>query len=461
MSVAMMESPPAAVEGQAAEPGAALPDAPIAQPITNRKHTINSLFFSVQPLILSGAMLPATAYVIHSLGPTAYGQWTTAASLIAVANVLTNLGLRGPFVRSVAANPETGGSALADQLGIRLVLAVLSGVVAIAACVAGCMFAGWPPVVLFCTIIGAVGLIFGTINATAFDLLQGLQRLSMVAIFTMISGVILTGTSVLVVWRGGGPIGVAVAYLLGPTVAAALSLYVIHKKYPVTISWHPGRSARLLWNARFFAAQQLVNTASDKVTGITVASLLGQTAMGYFAAGSLLADRLSMLPDGLGNAAYSTMARASQRGARAVVEVLNHYLLLAVLVCLPATLLITLLAGPIARLLFPHQPEVCQDVIRITVWLLPLAGIECILGYSLNALHKDAAQARASLFSAIHLLFAGFLVWKFGLIGASWAMVLRSVVRLAVIMPCVVRTFGPLIRESRRTKSTIVTEVTA
>jgi Na+-driven multidrug efflux pump len=88
-------------------------------------------------------------------------------------------------------------------------------------------------------------------------------------------------------------------------------------------------------------------------------------------------------------------------------------------------------------------------VIRITIWILPLMAVEHVLTNTLNALHKDAAQAWASLWGSVHILIAFWLVWQFGMVGACWAMVLRPVVRLAVIMPCAIRTLRPYWREYR------------
>ena len=51
------------------------------------------------------------AFIIRQLGPTGYGQWAVATSLLAVSTVLTNLGLRGAFVRAVAATRLGGAGA--------------------------------------------------------------------------------------------------------------------------------------------------------------------------------------------------------------------------------------------------------------------------------------------------------------------------------------------------------------
>src|SRR5918993_4486065 len=64
-----------------------------------RRTFYSAAIYSAQPVFLSALMLPVTAYVIRSLGPTQYGQWATATTLAAAVAFLTNPGLRGTFVR--------------------------------------------------------------------------------------------------------------------------------------------------------------------------------------------------------------------------------------------------------------------------------------------------------------------------------------------------------------------------
>src|SRR3954463_158637 len=75
---------------------------------------------SVAPLALNLISVPALAYIIRRLGPANYAQWTTAAALLATCAVVSNPGLRGAFVRAVAAEPASAPVAVAEQLGLRL-----------------------------------------------------------------------------------------------------------------------------------------------------------------------------------------------------------------------------------------------------------------------------------------------------------------------------------------------------
>ena len=46
-------------------------------------------------------------------------------------------------------------------------------------------------------------------------------------------------------------------------------------------------------------------------------------------------------------------------------------------------------AEPLGRLLFPRDPALFAAVVRVTIWSLPLFGIESVMGYALNAAGAD------------------------------------------------------------------------
>ena len=166
---------------------------------------------SLQPLLLNALSLPVMAYIIRRLGPENYGQWMVATSLLAVCSILTGLGLRGAFVRKLAADPASAGVALAEQLGLRLLLASLAAMLTVLIC----RLLGYSSLVQGCAIVGAAGLALTTIATTLADLLQSFQRIKTLAAVNLMAGLALTGVSIIVAYCGAGPVGMAAAYLTG------------------------------------------------------------------------------------------------------------------------------------------------------------------------------------------------------------------------------------------------------
>ena len=429
-------------------PASEAPEATPCEPAPrhNRRLLVGAACSSLQPLFLSALMLPATAYVIRSLGPTGYGQWTTATSLVAVLVFMTNLGLRGTFVRAVAKAPETGPVGLAEQLGVRLLLAIIAAGIGLVAC----LLLRYSHTVLLCTVMAAGALVLTTISTTAADLLQAYHRLPAVAVVNMVAGLVLTGASVAVAWMGFGPIAIASTYIVGPAVSTAMLFWLIQRQhFPIRVRWDFRRFGRLLWDARYIAAHQLMDSTSGRAEGLIVPRLVGPTLFGFFSAGTLLASRGMTVPEGLCSAAYPSLVDAYRRGPIPLIRTFGKFLALMMASCVPAAVLVSLVAGPVARLLFPGRAEICEHVMRVTIWLLPVMGLEYIIGTGLSAMHKDAAQARAAFIGGVcNLLMTAALCWRFGIMGAAWSMVLRYVVKLIVLAPVVARCGQQLMAET-------------
>jgi O-antigen/teichoic acid export membrane protein len=416
------------------------------QPSPTQSHSslrttlVGAACLSLQPLALNALSVPVMAYLIHRMGAAGYGQWMVATSLLSVCAILTNLGLRGTFVREVAADPTSIATQLAEQLGLRFLLTVLAAIVALGMC----HLLGYSTTVLRCTAIGGFGLILTTFSATLADLLQATHRTKTVAFVNLVAGLALTIASLAIAFINASPTVIAAAYLTGPILSAGLLINIVRRDVcAVTLRWDPRRFACLLVRSRFFAAQQFLAIGSAQAEALILPQLVGMSQFGFFTAGALLANRLTAIPDGLCTAAYPAMSRAyasDERGRG--TSVTFNYVAIAAAGGAVLALAGILGAGPISRILFPRQPELVATVIRITIWSLPLMGMESVMGYALNAAGKDAAQSRVSVpASVISLSVSIALVTNFGVIGACFSMLLRPLVRGAFLTPLFVRTF--------------------
>lgn len=423
----MRSPPPLTAEGVAARKKAA------------GRAVFGALCLTLQPMLLNAISVPVVAYIIHRLGSEKYAQWMVATSLIAVCAVLTNLGLRSAFIRTVAAHPETAETALAEQLGLRLVLSLLAGVVVITCCVV----LGYPSVVLWCAAAGAAGMVLTTFATTLSDLLQSLQRNSTLAAVNLVSGLALTALSAVIAWRGYGPIAMAVAYVSGPLISVVLLASIVRSRIcPVRARSSLSSLRRLIAGSRFFAVQQLLFAGSSQIEALMLPRLIGLSSFGTFTAGAMPASRLIAIPDGLAAAAYPAMVSAFARGPAGGASLIRRYAAWCAVGGSLIAIVGMLCAEPLGQLLLPGQAQVFARVIQITIWSLPLTALELVMGYSLNACGKDAIQAKLAVPSSLASLCCSIaLVSTFGLTGACWSMVLRPAVRGAFLLPATVRTF--------------------
>jgi O-antigen/teichoic acid export membrane protein len=404
--------------------------------MTLKKCLLGGACLSLQPLVLNALSLPVMALIIRALGPTSFGQWTMATSLIGALGIITNLGLRGAFIRHITHDPHSASSALAEQLGLRLILASAAAALAIILC----LILNYPSIITACVAVAACAMILTTFATTLIDVLQATHRTPTVAAINLTAGLVLTAASIMVIWLGKGPLGLSLAYLAGPLTSVLATFILIRRDMPIRIRCHPRNAARLLMRSRAFTAQQLLNSAPSYLDALLLPRLVGVTGFGFYTAGTLLPTRLAVVPDGLCTAAYPLLIQQFRdRPALAFRSAFLH-LLMVTAACVFIALAITAAAGPIAQVLFPRQPAICRQVILLTIWALPLFGIETSLGYALNASGAAAAQARA-LFPATlaNIFLTIILMAQLGLAGACIAIPLRFTVRIIALATCFVR----------------------
>lgn len=407
--------------------------------MTLKRSLIGGACLSLSPLLLSAMSLPAIALVIRQLGPSAYGQWTTAAALVASLAMLTSLGLRGAFVRHLAAHPEDLPAALAEQLGTRFLLSVAGSAIAVAAVIV----LRYPTTVVACVGICSLAMAVTSIATTFVDVLQSMHRSELNAGITFASGLALTIASVIACLLGGGAVGVALAYCTGPVLLLGVSLAAVRRMCTIRLILGPRVALRLLRRARAFAAQQLLNSASTHVDSILLPRWIGVTQFGFFSAGTLLATRLNAIPDGLCTAAFPMLSNRFHADRRSGLRLAFQYGAIITASSLLIALACVALSGPFSRLLFPTQPALCQLVLLISIWALPLSALDASISYSLNAAGADAAQARALVPAAIcNVVLTIYLMTGFGIVGACLALPLRHIVRIILLSYCCIRLGG-------------------
>jgi len=404
--------------------------------MNRRKTLVGAACLIGQPLLLNALSIPAIAYLIRSLGPEGYGQWMAAMALVALFGVLANLGLRTLYVRELSRHPEEVDHIFAEQLGLRLVLSILAGAVAV---IAGTLL-GYPPIVLICILLAALGQSLTCVSQVAADTLQALGKLTPVAGVNLVAGLALTAASVATVLLGGGAVEVTAAYLLGPVIAAALSLRLLAKdQVTIRVCWSLTRGARRLRESAPLVVEALAATLGTQAESVVIPKLLGLSSFGYFSAGSLPVTRLRIVSEGLGTAFFPILSRLYLSDRTRIARVVLGFLMLALGACSGVAIGVTFLAPWIAEILFPAAPETGCYIIQTTIWTLPLLAVCQVMSVTLNAADRQRQVAVSTIASVLIGLPASVLLIRwFGIQGACWSrysfLVVAAVVRLPAFL---------------------------
>src|SRR5579871_3864305 len=407
--------------------------------MTNKKKLVDIIYLVGQPLLLNVIGMPATAYFIRTLGPSGWGRYSLGVFLIGLFTFVTNLGLRPRFLRIIAQFPERAAIATAEQLGLRTLLALLAGLLAILLC----LVFRYPLVVLHCVIVGAFGLIMVSVATVLQDVLQGFKNFKVYSAVNLVAGIVVTAITVVAVWEGTGPLGLTIAYLSGVAMTLMLLVIAVQRYHiPIGIRGSYQRYRELLHDSRNIGLSQLTTSIQENIERLLLPKITNIDQVGYFSAGTYLTSRLPILPDGVATAYYPNIAEKSRTEEQQVPPLVAQLLSLSLVVCLPIAILIAYHAAPIAVILFPKDPLLCENVIEITIWAIPLMGLSMSMTYAMQAAnHHDQAARALMLSTVVSCASSILLVVYLGVTGASWAMVLRYAIQVILLFYGFMRAF--------------------
>jgi O-antigen/teichoic acid export membrane protein len=196
------------------------------------------------------------------------------------------------------------------------------------------------------------------------------------------------------------------------------------------------------------ASQLGVGTIAAQAEALLIPKLVGMNAYGFFSAGWLLPSRLGIIPDAVVTTFYPIFAQKQKEGTRAAAQEVARAAVLVLSLCGAAAVGISLVAGPIAQILFRDQAALCREVMQISVWWLPLQGLAGVMGYALNAAGRERDETRLSIASNVAAItLSSALILTFGLTGAAWATVCRGALAVLIRLPCILRTFPPVLTQ--------------
>ncbi|HRP06989.1 MAG TPA: oligosaccharide flippase family protein [Gemmatimonadales bacterium] len=401
-------------------------------------------WLTILPLILNFISLGSNGYIIRLLGESGYGTLVVALGLSGATTLLSNLGLRALYTKAVAgADDTTTEQLISEQLGLRLWLGLLAGVLAVSA--AMLLYPDDPGIIL-CTSIQALGVVVWVAWTVLADVLNARERFAENTRIAFAAGLALTLTSVVAAALGGGPVAVAAAYLIGPLVNFGLLHRTLAQSGLVVrfggASWP--RYRKLLRDARALAANDVLYMLQGRAEGIWAPLLFGKSLMGVQGAGMLPSSRLEMASDGVATAYFSAMAAAHRNDDDAGVrQQATGMFTLMLVATLPMVIFLWFGAPYVALLLFPsanqvQSAELCTFIIRVGGFALPISGSSIATRYALQSVGLHSRNAKDQMLSM--LLGAGVALTLAFTIGIK-GLVIATLSKAVLLQSIQARTF--------------------
>jgi O-antigen/teichoic acid export membrane protein len=422
-----------------------LPRAATDNPV--RRVAQNSAFPMAAALGNKGLDLLFAMVVLRVLGPSDVGHYAWLVVVIGYFDILLGFGMNTWLTREVARAPEQLGRELGRVLLARVALWVALALVALA--LVGPLaepLAVTPAVglaLLLLTLAEAPAGLSTALSALFF----ARERMEYPAAVSVVSNVLKVTLGLLALALGYSFVGLAAVALVVNvvTLAILLTLFADLVGRP-RLAFAPAASLSVVRDSYSFMLNDLLASLFFRIDSLLLRPMAGSVALGWYSAAYRVVDGLGIIPAQFTLALFPLLARRGQTDPLALARVYRRALKVLLVIALPASVGIALLAEPLIGLFAgpAYVPESAW-ALRLLIWFLPFSFVNGVTQYVLIAVDRQRFLTIAfAVATAFNLAANLALIPYLSYLGAALVTMLSEVVLLGPFWWAVTRHLPPV-----------------
>jgi O-antigen/teichoic acid export membrane protein len=378
----------------------------------------------------AGLGVVSSILLVRYLGVERLGQYHYASTFAGLFGLLAGAGLPILLTREAARDRPGAGRVLGDVLVLQLALS--TGTVIVVA-LAGILLNPWS-LALPIAVLG-LGLGLSAVGAPYMAMLNAFEEMHVASGIEMLSTAARVGLIVLAIGTGLDVLGLVTLLLLQPLgyVLATMRASTRYCARP-HVAIEAGRLTRLLASTGPFALMVVLNSFYFRIDVVMLQKMLGDAAVGIYAAASKMPDALLLLGASVAGVLFPRMASQSSGSPADLARTIQtafRYLSAA------ATLFgvtVTALAPWLVTTLFGEPFRDAITPLRILVWAVVVMVWYMPFAHALNATGREWAWTGVlALNSVVNVSLNFALIPSFGVLGAAGSTLVCELLGLAVV----------------------------
>jgi O-antigen/teichoic acid export membrane protein len=364
--------------------------------------------------------LATLVVVARYLGDAEFGKFMIALVAVQLADTISDLGISQAIVRQAAGRPQQLAADLAAVMPLKVVLAGLSVVVALAFVIAS----GADALLIEMTFYFAIAQAIGSLTLLLRAAFQSFERMEFEAFSVTLEGWIRLGAVIFAVAGSYGLVGIAKVLALSSLIVfLATGIVVLHRfTRPRLASGWSHRAAGLLSMGLPISLVWLAVGADQRINTLLLARLDGESSAGAFGAAFRLVEPTLIIPSMLIVALFPVAARHDREGLRTMQLLLTSSQKMLLAMSLPIATAIWVAAPLVVTLVFGSAT---QGVV-VPLQILAPAVVLLFARLGLTQMLLAVGRWREALVSQLvgilaNLALALWLIPTQGAAGAAWA----------------------------------------
>ena len=327
----------------------------------------------------------ASILLVRYLGVERLGQYNYVSTFASLFGLLAGLGLPILLTREAARDKSSAGASLGAALVLQYGLAALTFLTVAAS---GALF-NPRELVLPITLLGA-GVAVSALGAPYLALLNAFEKMHVASAIEVISTLLRVGLILVAIQLRVDVTGLVALLLATPLVVFVLTKLASDRFcVPPDYTFEGARLKALLTSTIPFALMVIFNNVYYRVDVVMLEKMKGDAAVGIYSAAYKLLDVLMVVGANITGVLYPRMAAQATAAPRALQQTIERSYRYMTAVGIPASVVITLLAPWIVRVLFGSDFSDSAPVLRILVLAIPPMFMYMPLAHALNATGRE------------------------------------------------------------------------
>jgi O-antigen/teichoic acid export membrane protein len=388
-------------------------------------------------ILRMGLGLVISAWVARFLGPAQLGELAYVISFLAFFQVVAGLEASGFIVRDIARDEGEASVILGSAIWLRIVAGAVSWVLAILF-----MYLFHPEDQQLITLTAIVGATMVFQASDTVDLWFQSQSQSKRTVIAKLVAFLFSNGVKVVLLLVKAPLVAFAGVICLEAAASALGLALAYRRFSIADRWRASLSqAKALLNSCWpFIASGLMMTTFARIDQIMLKEMLGEQALGIYAAALPISLAWSIIPTTLVTSIAPFVARKMKQDEAAYQEMLvKIFRFFAIVAILAASL--TSLASPwIIGILYGSQYQASALILSAHVFVnvFLFQGTAQYLWVINNNNARTVVLTGTFLSAIICIASNAILIKKFGIMGAPFSTLLTECASV-VIIPCLMR----------------------
>jgi O-antigen/teichoic acid export membrane protein len=258
------------------------------------------------------------------------------------------------------------------------------------------------------------------------DVFRAHERMGVVSLINLVSGLALTALSVCVLLLGYKLVGVIAAYIAGKALGFLVAAIVYARNFStprLSLDRDFWKTALARGFPLFISSQLWIFLSQIDV--ITLSKMSTMNSIGIYTAATVLLTKLTVIPQSIASSVYPTISSLQNSPDDTGKALCRKVFFFILLVGLPAAIGIDIISYQVINLIYGARYAESARILQIVVWVFPLIGFQLVsvsVLFATNNQNKVVKVYAASLVLAVVLQI--FLIRSFDILGAAVGLVL-------------------------------------